>query len=375
MDISEWINKRDKEFVSVLKFVNDLFKRFKVSFPLRQLLEYVLENFELDNIMLYAKTGATYEVVGRTNVFENETFTEVLNNIYLELDDTQIGINFSEEGLAPFKKYYVRADDVADLAPDSKPVQTQKPLGEYQRLLITYSTFTHQQITCLLTDYNPAYSHNDDSFNAYYDMVENAIKAGKLTHDDEFQIPATQVKLWLSDHGYIFEGFNDNLQTKKTNGNSQLASQPDNQLQAENKHLKRRIAELEQQLREAQSSLSKANNIDLNIKNEQVINSLKDDLEKLTTENNTLKQQISKQVTMPADDKELSPKSEAKVVDLVYTLLSMANLEHELTVGGKGNTNLLIETTSKKLKNPLSNNFIATWLKKAYQLHIKDLEK
>ncbi|HBH34777.1 MAG TPA: hypothetical protein DDW38_09755 [Psychrobacter sp.] len=78
---------------------------------------------------------------------------------------------------------------------------------------------------------------------------------------------------------------------------------------------------------------------------------------------------------MPADDKELSPKSEAKVADLVYTLLSMANLEHELTVGGKGNTNLLIETTSKKLKTPLSNNFIATWLKKAYQLHIKDLER
>lgn len=254
MDISEWINKRDKEFVSVLKFVNDLFKKFKVNFPLRQLLEYVLSNFELDNIMLYAKTGATYEVVGRTNVFENETFTEVLNNIYLELDDTQIGINFSEESLAPFKKYYVRADDVADLAPDSKPVQAQRPLGEYQRLLITYSTFTHQQITCLLTDYNPAYSHNDDSFNAYYDMVENAIKAGELTHDDESQIPATQVKLWLSGHGFIYEGFNDNLQTKKTHGNSQLASQPDNQLQAENKHLKRRIAELEKQLREAQTS-------------------------------------------------------------------------------------------------------------------------
>ncbi|HBH34778.1 MAG TPA: hypothetical protein DDW38_09760 [Psychrobacter sp.] len=237
MDISEWINKRDKEFVSVLKLVNDLFKKFKGDLPLRQLIEYVLSNFELDNIMLYPKTGAAYEVVGRSGLFDNETLIEVLNNIYLELDDTQIGINFSEEGLAPFKKYYVRADDVADLAPDSKPVQAQRPLGEYQRLLITYSAFTHEQITCLLADYNPAYSHSDDSFNACYDMVENAIKAGKLTYDDEL-IPATQDKLWLSDHGYIFEGFNDNLQTKKNHGNSQLASQPDNQLQAENKHLK-----------------------------------------------------------------------------------------------------------------------------------------
>lgn len=85
-----------------------------------------------------------------------------------------------------------------------------------------------------------------------------------------------------------------------------LPNQPDNQLQAENEQLKRRIAELEQQLKNPQSSLSKTNNINLDIKNEQVINSLKDDLEKLTTENNTLEQQTSKQVTMPADDVQLN---------------------------------------------------------------------
>ena len=73
----------------------------------------------------------------------------------------------------------------------------------------------------------------------------------------------------------------------------------------------------------------------------------------------------------PFDDKELAPNSEAKVAKLIYTLLS--ELKYELTLGGKGNANLLIENASKNLNTPLSPNFIAYWLKKAYQLQIKDL--
>ena len=73
----------------------------------------------------------------------------------------------------------------------------------------------------------------------------------------------------------------------------------------------------------------------------------------------------------PADDKELRPNSEAKVANLIYTLLN--ELKYELTMGGKGNSNLLIENTSKNLNTPLSPNFIAYWLKKAYQIQIKDL--
>jgi len=262
VEIDEWNNLKDSEFLSVLKFVNDLFKTFKTYLPLKRLIEYVLEKFELDDVVLYEKTGAFYRVVNRTGLLDNETFTQVLINIQLELNDTQVGINFSDECLKKFKKFYIPADEIPDLlAPSTQPASDkiqvstkQNKLGEYQKLLITYSTFTHEQITCLLTNSNPAYSHNDDSFNAYYDMVENAIKAGKLTYDDEVQIPATQVKLWLSDHGYIFKGFNDNLQTNKPHNKNQLASQPDNQLKAENEQLKRRIAELEQQLHEVQSN-------------------------------------------------------------------------------------------------------------------------
>jgi len=84
-----------------------------------------------------------------------------------------------------------------------------------------------------------------------------------------------------------------------------------------------------------------------------------------------VKAQLNERTDTPADDKELPPNSEAKVAKLVYTLLT--ELKYELTLGGKGNTNLLIENTSKNLNTPLSPNFIAHWLKKAYQLQIKDL--
>lgn len=99
--------------------------------------------------------------------------------------------------------------------------------------------------------------------------------------------------------------------------------------------------------------------------------------EALTTANNQiadLKSQLaqakSELADKPVDDKKLAPNSEAKVAKLIYTILS--ELKYELTLGGKGNTNLLIENASKNLNTPLSPNFIAYWLKKAYQLKIKD---
>ncbi|MBE0440552.1 hypothetical protein ACT3RN_04650 [Psychrobacter sp. AOP5-GZ1-6] len=101
-------------------------------------------------------------------------------------------------------------------------------------------------------------------------------------------------------------------------------------------------------------------------------------IEALTTANNQIADLKSQLVQAKAeladklvDDKKLAPNSEAKVAELIYTLLS--ELKYELTLGGKGKTNLLIESASKNLNTPLSPNFIAYWLKKAYQLKIKDL--
>ena len=102
---------------------------------------------------------------------------------------------------------------------------------------------------------------------------------------------------------------------------------------------------------------------------EQIIARLESELAQANAELNTLKKQTD---TLADDDKELSHNSEAKVAKLVYILLS--ELKYELTLGGKGNSNLLIENASKNLNNSLSPNFIAKWLKKAYQLQIKDIK-
>src|SRR5699024_8608369 len=102
----------------------------------------------------------------------------------------------------------------------------------------------------------------------------------------------------------------------------------------------------------------------------------------LIAENTELNKQLNNahsaievaKTSQPSEDgKELAPNSEAKVANLIYTLLN--ELKYDLTIGGKGNTNLLIENSSKNLNTPLSPNFIAYWLKKAYQLQIKDLSK
>lgn len=87
-----------------------------------------------------------------------------------------------------------------------------KELGEYQKLLINYSIFTPRQVACLITDYNPAYHHNDDFYNARLNMVENAIEAKQLTIiNDKEHIAAKEVLLWLIECNLIYKGFNDGL--------------------------------------------------------------------------------------------------------------------------------------------------------------------
>lgn len=104
--------------------------------------------------------------------------------------------------------------------------------------------------------------------------------------------------------------------------------------------------------------------------NEQLTEALKTANNQIADLKSQLAQAKSELADKPVDDKKLAPNSEAKVAKLIYTILS--ELKYELTLGGKGNTNLLIENASKNFNTPLSPNFIAYWLKKAYQLKIKD---
>ena len=131
----------------------------------------------------------------------------------------------------------VKTNDKNDL---STVLSEQGELGEYQKLLITYALFTPRQIACLLTNYNPAYNHNDDFYNARLDMVDNAVQVNTLIPiNDEEQIAARQVKEWLAKHNFIFKGFNDNPQ----NDSDKLVID-----------YQKRIAELEQEVEDAKNT-------------------------------------------------------------------------------------------------------------------------
>ena len=136
-----------------------------------------------------------------------------------------------------------------------------EPTGS-QRLLISYALFTPHEITCLLSNSNPAYTHNDnDKYNAYRDMVSKAIEAKALNPiDDKEQIPAEQIKSWLARYNFIIRGFNDNLSndTDKIPAPTVTQTQPPNNEQL----IKRltaanaKIAELENQLAQANAALA-----------------------------------------------------------------------------------------------------------------------
>lgn len=135
-----------------------------------------------------------------------------------------------------------------------------EPTGS-QRLLISYVLFTPHQITCLLSNDNPAYSHNDDRYNAYKDMVSNAIETKALNPiNDKEQIPAEQVKLWLARYNFIIRGFNDNLpnDTDKIPAPTVKQTEPPNNEQLLKKltAANAKIADLENQLAQANAALA-----------------------------------------------------------------------------------------------------------------------
>lgn len=209
-------------------------------------------------------------------------------------------------------------------------------LGEYQKILITYELFTPEQITCLLSNDNPAYSHNDDKYNAYKDMVSNAIETKALNPiNDKEQIPAEQVQSWLARYNFIIRGFNDNLPNDidKIPAPTVTQTQPpsNEQLIKELAAAKAEIADLEEQLKQAKAE----------------------------------------QADAPADDKELPSKSQAGVARMLYAILT----EHGYDLSpmkGKGVANDMIVSAANTHGTSVTRNFVADWLIRAREVKINN---
>lgn len=143
---------------------------------------------------------------------------------------------------------------------------TRTMLGEYQKLLITYSFFTPRHLACLIADYNPAYYHNDDFYNARLDMVNNAIEAKLLTLiNDKKQIAAEEAQLWLIKCGLIYKGFNsdlryDTLETYQAEHSNQqiVVAETSKEINQELTAANAKIKALESELKKANAALAAA---------------------------------------------------------------------------------------------------------------------
>ncbi len=125
-------------------------------------------------------------------------------------------------------------------------------LGRYQRELINLPSYSPEQIICLMTNDDPARINRDKNHREYWDMISTAIEAKALNPiNDNEQIPAEQVKLWLAHYNFILRGFNDNLLSSTDKIPALTVTQ------TEPKTDKQRIVELETQLAQAKAQLDK----------------------------------------------------------------------------------------------------------------------
>lgn len=298
-------------------------------------------------------------------------------------------------------------------------------LGEYQRYLVGLDLFTANEIACLVLDLNPNKEHSRNlEYNQIMRVIETSIKAGNLEiFNEEGLIAVQEVKRYLADKNYKFDNFNTDLRypdkpqflhevsvsdavynVVNNEGLLILATRLGIPLDVLRSKIIPSYKSAELTLTEAVKIMEFTNDFsilqaiinrlgldknllrdsqltdrELEVQNtglKHQVNQTQADFEKLKAENVQLKESLAQQASTGQasqhDDKELAPNSEAKVAKLIYTLLT--ELKYELTLGGKGNSNMLIENTSKNLNTPLSPNFIAYWLKKAYQLKIKELQ-
>ncbi len=231
------LDQNDQNYISALKYVNDLGKGIGSGKPLKLALEYLVKNISFSEVELYLYDAGKekYFLVSHTDSLNYTTSIELLEGIYHTLDGSQRGINFSDTALKPFKYFYFEFSDLPDLssiypdtigqkglnqrenqlpAPNPKPLNGTNPitnLGENQRLLITYAFFSAEDMTCLIIDENPAYIKSNANYLRHHRMICKAIDAGALVLNDADEIPAKQVKTWLANHNFIYKGFNDNL--------------------------------------------------------------------------------------------------------------------------------------------------------------------
>ena len=305
---------------------------------------FIVHDRQLDQILRFnnlAETIGQHLIYRYTNGVEPEvkTFCNIIGNGVIGFDDIyipkeQLDALFNSSKVHDIEQqridslYYEHTIFPAEHPKDNTP---QTDLGEYQKELITYNVFTPDQIICLILNYPPSSSSSDRKFISYMFMIAASISSGELVpFNEEQQIEAQQVKVWLARHNYVYKDFNDHI------SNDPIA------------HIKQ----------------------------------LKEIIAQLVADNNDLKEQVNnasielepttETTTEPAADKILAPNSQAGVARMLYAILTEHGYDLSPTKG-KGVANDMIVNAANNHGTSVTRNFVADWLIRAREANINNI--
>ena len=212
-------------------------------------------------------------------------------------------------------------------------VKTHTDLGEYQKELVTYDSFTPNQIVCLILNYPPNSRSSDRQFVLYMMWIDSGINSGELIpFNQEQEIEAQQVKIWLARNHYVYKDFNDNIPADPVE----------------------QVRQLTAQLTDAQATIDQLNT---DYSNAQI------DIANLTSQ---LKQATAL-ADAPANDADLNPKTLSAITRLLNVLFHKAQLD---ITAHKGTTNKNIVNTSISLNAKITEKPVSHWIRQVQQLRI-----
>ena len=163
--------------------------------------------------------------------------------------------------------------------------------------------------------------------------IDSGINSGELIpFNQEQEIEAQQVKIWLARNNYIYEGFNDNIPADPVE----------------------QVRQLTAQLTEAQATIDQLNT---DYSNAQI------DIANLTSQ---LKQATAL-ADAPANDADLNPKTLSAITRLLNVLFHKAQLD---ITAHKGTTNKNIVNTSISLNAKITEKPVSHWIRQVQQLRI-----
>lgn len=137
---------------------------------------------------------------------------------------------------SPFKQ-----KTIGDLIEPVKSTEAIFP-NDFQRITMLYAYFTPHQASCLIAGLHPNFDGSNDDLEIAQGLIKSGLKKGKIKLDDEGEIDAYDLQLYLAKLGWVLEGFNVSLSLEQPTQVTEL---------------QKRIDKLENKLSQAQESKPK----------------------------------------------------------------------------------------------------------------------